>query len=850
MLRASIKSLLGRKLRLLMSTFAIVLGVGFVTGSLVFGDTLNRSFTAIFASTVGDVVVRPEGGVAADGSPSAITLPAAMRARLEKVDGAARVDGNVTALGVYVISKDGDPIGGNGPPAIAGNFSDAPAGHGLKAIELLDGRAPETLEEIALDEATAEKAGYRIGDTVELASTGEVASLRAELVGILGFSEGGSLNGATFTAFDTRSAQKLFLGGENVYNDYWVTAEPGVTQEELRDRVAVVLPGGVEAVTGDDAADEAATGLLDQIGFLTTFLLIFAVISLIVGSFLIVNTFSILVAQRSRELALLRALGASRRQVKAMVLFEAFVLGVVGASLGLGLGVLLFYGIRLGFERFGLDLGSTPMVFEPLTVVLAYAIGIVVTMVAAAIPAWRTGRIAPIAALRDDVALPEASIQRRLVGAVIAIVLGAVAIALALFGDVPKSGYVLGVGAFAVLLGVATASPVISRPLLHAADTVFSRLFGAVGRLAGQNSLRNPRRTAATASALMIGLTLCTLMAMLGSSAKASVDRAVAENFVGDYVISNVFGAAFSPSIADEAAAIDGVDALTRVRVQFVERPDGGLGILQGIEPESIGVGVKVEMVSGRLDAVDDTDAVLLSESEASDEDLAVGDTLRLDVPVGEAKLRVAGIYRDNELFGDAWVVGLPALQELGFRPVDNYVMIRLDPAADRAQVRAALDALTEQQKLISIKDQEGLAEEARGPIDQILALIYGLLALALLIAVLGIVNTLALSVIERTREIGLLRAIGLSRRQLRLMIRLESIVISFLGAVLGVVLGLVFGYVLLKDLASQGLEVIAVPWPAVASFLALSLVIGVLAAVFPARRAAKLDVLDAIATD
>ncbi|MFS3129389.1 ABC transporter permease [Nocardioides sp. Bht2] len=850
MLRASLKSLLGRKLRLLMSTFAIVLGVGFVTGSLVFGDTLNRSFTAIFASTVGDVVVRPTGGIAADGTPSAITLPASLRKELRAVDGAARVDGNVTALGVYVIGKDGDPIGGNGPPAIASNFTDAPAGHGLKGIELLQGRQPGSIDEIALDKATAEKAGYRIGDTVELATTAETASLKPRLVGILGFSEGGSLNGATLTVFDTASAQQLFLNGEKAFNDYWVTAKPGVSQQELRDRVAAVLPDGVEAVTGDDAADEAATGLLDQIGFLTTFLLIFAVISLIVGSFLIVNTFSILVAQRSRELALLRALGASRRQVKAMVLFEAFILGVVGSTLGLGLGVLLFFGIRLGFEKFGLDLGSTPMVFEPLTVFLAYAIGIVVTMVAAAIPAWRTGRIAPIAALRDDVALPESSVQRRLIGAVIAIGLGGVAIAVSLFGDVPNSGYVLGLGALAVLLGVAAASPVLSRPLLHAADLLFSRLYGMVGKLAGQNSLRNPRRTAATASALMIGLTLCTLMAMLGSSAKASVDRAVAENFVGDYVISNVFGAAFSPSIADEAASIDGVEAVTRVRLQFVEKPGGGTAVLQGIEPDSIDVGVKVEMASGATAEVKKPDAVLVSESQAKDDNLKPGDTLKIEVPAGEARLRVAGVYRDNELFGDSWVVGLEALKQMGFRPVDNYVMIRLDAGADRTQVRTALDRLTEQQKLISVKDQEGLADEARGPIDRILALIYGLLALALLIAVLGIVNTLALSVIERTREIGLLRAIGLSRRQLRQMIRLESIVISFLGAVLGVLLGLIFGYVLLKDLASQGLEVIQVPWIAIAAFLALSLVVGVLAAVFPARRAARLDVLQAIATD
>ena len=467
MLRVALKSLLGRKLRLLLSTFAIVLGVAFVAGSLVFSDTLSRSFTALFASTVGDVVVRPEGGTTQQGGPSALTVPASLLPELEQLDGVARVDGNVAAFGVYVVDQDNKVVGGLGPPAIGGNWSDAPAAGG-EGLALVEGAAPEGPGEVLLDESTAERAGYSIGDTVPLITPRGAATMQPTLVGIAGFPDGGSLNGATFAAFDTVTAQDLFLDGEDVYNDVWVTAEDGVSQQELRDAVEPLLPDGIEAVTGDAAADESASDLLEAISFITTFLLIFAGISLVVGAFLIVNTFSILVAQRSRELALLRALGASRRQVTRSVLFEAFVLGVLGSTIGLGLGVLLAMLLRVLFGQFGLDLSGQPLIFSPRTVVAAYAVGIVVTMVAAFLPARRTSRIAPVQALRDDVALPESSVHRRLLLGVALGVVGAVLLALGLFTSVPRAGWFVGAGILSMLLGTSSASPVISRPFLAA----------------------------------------------------------------------------------------------------------------------------------------------------------------------------------------------------------------------------------------------------------------------------------------------------------------------------------------------------------------------------------------------
>ena len=845
MLKATIKSLLGRKLRLLMSTFAIVLGVAFVGGSLIFSDTLGRSFTALFASTVGDVVVRPADAGAGLGA-STVTIPASVVDDLESVPGAARVDGNVTAFGVYVVDKDNKVVGGQGPPAIGGNYSDAPAGHDLPGLALTEGRPPRGPDEVVFDAKTAQRSGYFIGEKVHIVTSSDQALLTPKLVGILDFPEGGSLNGATFAAFDTPTAQDLFLEGEDAYTDIWVTADDGVSQTELRDAVSERLPDGTEAVTGDTAADEAASDLLEAISFLRTFLLIFAGISLVVGAFLIVNTFSILVAQRSRELALLRALGASKRQVTRSVLFEAFLVGVVGSTLGLGLGVLLAMGIRALFANFGLDLTGQALIFAPRTVLACYVVGVLVTMAAAWLPARRTTRIAPVQALRDDIALPETSIHRRLLLGLVGIGVGAAAMGAGLFTDVPRGGWVLGLGILVVLLGVTAVSPVISRPFLAAAQATYRRVFGTVGNLAGQNSLRNPRRTTATASALMIGLALACTMAILGDSAKASVDEAVEENFVGDYIVSSVFGEPFSPTIATKMAEVDGIDRVVRQRWAQAER-DGDFFGIAGIDPadtEFLGI----RMVQGTL--ADFTDgSVLVDEGWAEDEGLSVGDTYTLEkTPKGELELRVAGIYAENPVIFFPTVTTLETLKQQGYPTSDNALI--LDAGPDTVGLQSRLDAVVKDLPIVTVKDQAAFADEQRAPIDQLVLMIFALLGLALVIAVLGIVNTLALSVIERTREVGLLRAIGLSRGQLRLMITLESVVIAVLGAVLGVVLGICFGIAMMYAVRDEGLEVISLPWAQLAVFLAASVVVGVLAAVFPSRRAGRLDVLRAIATE
>jgi putative ABC transport system permease protein len=844
-IRAALKSLLGRKLRLLMSTFAIVLGVAFVAGTLIFTDTLNRSFTALFASTVGDVVVQPEGATTGEGMPSGLTVPESYVDELARLPGAARADGLVSVIGVYVVDEDRKLVGGFGPPGLGGNWSDAPAGHGLEGLSIVEGEEPQGPGEVVLDAGTAERSGYGIGDQVLVITAGATPQLRPTMVGIADFRRGGSLNGASLVMFDTATAQELLLGEPDAFSSIWVTARDGVSQEELRALAAGVLPPDIEAATGHDAADEAATGLLDAIRFLTTFLLIFAGISLVVGAFLIVNTFSILVAQRSRELALLRALGASRRQVTGSVLLEALVLGVLGSTLGLGLGVLLAMGIRAFFARFGLDLSGQTLSLGPRTVLAAYTVGVVVTMVAAWVPARRAARIAPVQALRDDIALPETTLRRRFQLGLVLVVVGVVSVGVGLFADVPGPLWLVGLGVLATLLGVASASPVLSRPLLALARASYARAFGTIGNLAGQNSLRNPRRTTATASALMIGLTLACTMTLIGASAKATVDQAVEEHFVGDYVVSNVFGGGFSPTIAGRMARVEGVEEVIRQRYQRADI-DGDTEGLVATDPESLG-GLEIEVREGSAaDLVAGT--VFVKQGWADEQGLELGDEITVDVPVGEQQWRVAGIFEDNPVVFAPVLTTLATMEDAGYEPQDNALII--DAVGGSEGVQDGLDRVVADLPIVTVKDEAEFAAEQREPIDELVLVIYALLGLALLIAVLGIVNTLALSVIERTREVGLLRAIGVSRRQLRLMVTLESVVIAVLGAVMGVVLGIAFGVVLLHALRDEGLDVIDVPLGQIGLFLVISVAVGVLAAVFPARRAARLDVLDAIATE
>jgi putative ABC transport system permease protein len=845
-LRASWKSLLGRKLRLFMSAFAIILGVSFVSGSFIFTDTLGKAFDGI-VNTVGEVVVRPDTASSSfDSGPTAKTVPGSLVATLAGLPDVERADGNVSDPTTFVVSTKGKLIGGGGPPGLGLAWNDAPTTTGDPAATIAQGRWPQRSGEVVLDTGTARRAGYRVGDTVSLVTSGTKPRLSATLVGLAEF-RGGTV-GATLAFFDTRTAQQLYFEGRDEYSDVWVTGRDGTSAEDLAAAVQAKLPKGFEAVTGTSVAKEQATGINKALSFINIFLLVFAGIALFVGSFLIINTFSILVAQRSRELAMLRALGASRHQVTRSVLFEAFVVGLFGSTVGLGAGFLLAIGIRALFARFGLDLSGSPLVFQPSTALIAYAVGMVVTMLAAYLPARRAGKMPPVAAMRDDIALPESTLHRRVwVGSVL-FVIGLWNTWLGAFTQVDHSTYWVGSGVFALVMAAILTSPVVGRPVLRLLGAVYRRAFGAVGAMAEQNATRNPRRTAATASALMIGLTLVAMMSVFGASAKASVDKSISETFAADYVVSNAIGQPFSTSVTRAVAQVPGVAVVSPMRYLSAS-VDDERSFAAAVDPVAFGKAVPVDFTAGSLAALK-PGSLLLEEKRAAEQGLTVGSKVKADVAGTKGDYTVAGIYVGSAAVPNSVIVSMATADAAGVPKQDSATFVVRRPGADAKAVEAGIEKVIADLPSVTLKNQDEFAAEQRAPIDQLLYIIYALLGLAVVIAVLGIINTLALSVIERTREIGLLRAVGLSRRQLRTMLRLESVAIALLGAVLGVVLGLVSGWALQRSLADDGIDVLSIPGGQLAIFVVLAGVVGVLAALWPGRRAARLDVLKAITTE
>ncbi|NED94207.1 ABC transporter permease [Phytoactinopolyspora alkaliphila] len=852
MLRATLKSLAARKLRLGMSAFAIVIGVAFVVGSFVFTDTLNRAFSDIFGDLNADVVVRPATPEGQDDWMAFMGTGASVTVSQELVDDVAalpeveRADGEVEDASVFVLDKDDKVVGVAGAPGVAVNWHDGPSADGETVLEIVEGRAPERAGEVAIDDQTVESTGYELGDEIPMITLGDEPRITAELVGVSRFGESGSLAGASLAVFDTETAQQLFMGGEQAFNRISVTAASGVEAEELRDVLTQMLPSELEAKTGAEVDEETASAVEEGLGFFNTFLLVFAAIALFVGIFLILNTFSILIAQRTQEMALLRALGAERGQVTRSVLIEALIVGLIGSTLGLllGLGVALL--LQMAFAAFGMDIGGG-LVMSPRTVIVAYAVGVLVTMIAAFVPARRASRVPPVAAMRDDVVAPTSSARRSSLLGGLLTAGGAAAMAAGLAGIAPSPVAFVGGGVLAVFIGVALLAPVISRPLVRVIAGWFPRAFGTVGRLARENALRNPRRTAATASALMIGLALVSAIAVFGASTNKSIDKALDEGMEADFVIGNAVGQPFSPAVAERARATDGVEGVAALRNTFAV-VNGSQEFLMAIDPEAFGQASQLDIVDGSTDLTGG--GTIVGEDKADREGLAIGEEIEVDLPAGARTVPVVGIYAENPLLSGSYIFGFDTFEELGGPAADASVYVVAADGADLAGVQASLEQATADLPTVTVQNQEEYKQSSREEINQLLYIVYALLGLAVLIAILGIVNTLALSVMERTREVGLLRAVGLSRRQLRTTIRLESITIAVLGAVLGIGLGVIFGVSLQQAISDEGLDVLDVPVGQLAGFVVLAALVGVLAAAWPARRAARLDVLRAITTE
>jgi len=848
-LRAALRSLLQHKLRLSLTLLAVVVGVAFVAGTYIFTDSLKRSFDALFSAPQPDVTITVDngltqqgagGGGAAAGDP-APTLPQSLVTKVGAVPGVAAAYGVVAADGALVIGADGTVVGKNGPPARGSTYVGDPA---ISAITLASGSAPEGRDQVVLLESTATSAGVAIGDTVRIDTPG--GTVRPTVVGLASRGISGS-DGSTLVLFDLPTAQQLMLQKSDVVTGIVVRADPGVTQGDLAARVQSVLPSGTKVQTGAQRSADIADRLSTAFSFINVFLLTFAFIALFVAIFLIFNTFSMLVAQRTRELALLRAVGASRGQVRRSVLAEATVLGLLAAVLGVLGGIGVSQGLRLLLKGFGADLPSGPLVIEPRTIVVSLVVGVLVTLVSAYVPARRAAIVPPVAAMRDEITLPTRSlVVRTVVGAVLLLLAFVLArVALATPDDGTRAAQLAGLSALCALIAVIALAPMVGRGALFVMGWPFSG--SAIGRLARENGRRNPRRTAATSSALAIGLALMTTIGVIASSTKASVADVIDTTIGADFVVFGAKFQPFSPDVYRKVADTPGTSAVTFVR-QVPIKVGTDQTALTGVETDKFPLVVNLTMQSGSVAGLALGQAVV-DDKTATTLGLKVGDTVPATFANGKSSLVLKGVYTQAGPY-TGWITSIPTLMSIGARELDTAVYVKVAPEGDVGAVRASLDAALADTPTVNVQDQASLKDQINGQFDRVFGFIYALLALAVIVAFLGIVNTLALSVHERRREVGLLRAVGTSRPQVRRMVVLEAVLISVFGAAIGVGLGLVYGSLLQKVLEPQGITKLAIPSGQILWFLALSVVGGVVAALWPAFTASRLDVLRAIASE
>jgi putative ABC transport system permease protein len=843
--RATLRNLLAHKLRMALTTLSVVLGVAFVSGTLVLTDTMNATFTSLFgeANKTTDVAVRAESAFSTgDGTDQRQSIPAAVVEQVAAVPGVAEavpyVEGYAAVLG-----EDGEVISNGQAPQLGVSWVESQA---LSPLEQRQGRAPRGPTEVALDVDTAEKGGVAVGDRVRVLLQGPAREV--EVVGIFSFGEENALAGATMTAFDTTTASAVLTAPGQITRVV-ARADDGVGQEALAQRVQEALPAGLEALTGEALADEEASNIQEALSFFSYFLLTFAIIALFVGSFIIFNTFSMLVAQRTREIGLLRAVGASRGQVTRSVMLEALVVGLVGSVVGLAAGVGVAYGLRALMNLTGASLPSGDLAFEVSTVVWAFAVGIGVTTVAALLPARRAAKVSPVEAISEHARPQTSSLRRRVAVGTLLAAAGGTALAVGLTDAADPPVLFVGLGVAGVFLAVTTLSPFISRPLVRALALPLPRLFGTPGRLSRENALRNPRRTSATAAALMIGLALVSTFTVMGSSMKESFRQAIEGSFGADYVLGTEQFMPISTDLAARVAEVEGVEQVGSIRWGVAKFGEGdGKDWISAVQPEVLDSLMTVEMVDGSAAALRD-DALLVARPIAENEGWKVGQELPAEfAATGASTIRVGGIYEPNPMAGDYLIS--TALYDRSFsEKLDSAVVLAFADDADVAAATKAVEQVLTAFPNVELLDLQEFTAVQQGFVDMILGLVTALLALAIVIAMFGIVNTLALAVFERTREIGLLRAVGMSRRQLRRMIRLESVIIAVFGAVLGLALGGMFGWAIVSSLAQFGMGELVVPYGTLLLYVLLAAVVGVLAAVWPARRAARMDVLGAIAT-
>ncbi len=853
MFKTALRNVLAHKARLLMTVLAVMLGVAFVSGTLVFTDTLGNAYRNQSAKSYDDVAVSVSTFAGEDDSEKNNNIDAKTLEKIQGLDGVASATGRVSGF-AGVADQDGKLIG-NDWSNTGGNFS--PSGKDGKsgqagsdpAYTFTDGSGPAEAGQIALDKDSAAAGKYRVGDTVRVATNGPVKEYT--LSGIFTTEDGAVNAGGSLVLFDTAVAQQLYLK-PGYFQDVTISAAPGVSEQKILDAVKPLLPEDAEAQTGEEVAEEQAKMIESELSNLNKMLLAFAGISLFVGIFLIANTFTMLVAQRTRELALMRAVGASRRQVKRSVMLEALVVGVIASVIGFIVGLGIAIGMRSLIASFGAKVPAGPLIVSPTALAAALGVGVFVTVLAAWLPSRRAAKIAPVAAMSSvhAVASVKSLVVRNSIGGAITL-LGAAGIV----GGAASGGSgqeIIAAGAFFALIGIIILIPLLSRPVIALVRPLLRRVFGVSGNLASQNAVRNPRRTGATASALAIGLTLVTGISVLGVTLGRAVDKMTTDNIRADYMVTMAGGGALDKSALTALEKAKGIDAVSPQQAASLQIK-GDWHSASAVTPGAVEKVFNIKTVSGSLATLGDG-RIAVAEKTAKSNGWKTGDSL--PVTFGEdtskeetKKLTVGAIYKDMEFLSPV-LLSTELYAPYEAKPYIPEIWVKMNGGAGEANEQALVDSLGNS-PAISVMDQQDIRNLFGGMINTMLNLLYGLLAMALIIAVLGVVNTLAMSVFERQQEIGMLRAIGLDRGRVKLMIRLEAVVISLFGALVGIGLGTFLGWALGETIKKEipG-YVLVMPWDRIAIFLLLAGVVGVLAAMWPARSAARLNMLTAIKTE
>jgi len=842
MRKVTIKGLLARKMRLALTALAIVLGVTFVSGTLVLTDTLNRTFDTLIGNAYQHINFQIRGKAAFGDAAAALNstadrkpVPESLGAVVQRLPGVADADGSVEGYAQFV-ARDGDAIG-SAASSLGFSFDPDPQ---LSSVRLVTGSAPTTANEVVMDKATADKYHFAVGNRVEVL-TGK-APRTYEIAGIVTFGTADNLAGETLAGLSLPAAQAVFnLRG--YYDTIDVLAKPGADNITLQREIAKVLPPGVEVVSGQTVANELSSAVSNALSILSTVLLVFALISLFVGAFTIFNTFSITVGQRVRELALLRVVGASRRQLFRSVVGEAAVLGLLASLVGLGLGVLAALGLKSLLGAFGVTLPPAPLVFEPRTAVVAMAVGVGVTVLSALGPARRAVRVPPVAALAAGRVEEVDSLGSRVrVGSLVTTVGVAVLVA----GLLLPAIALVGLGALAMFVGAAMLAPVVARPVSSALGRPLAAILGTPGRLGRENSMRNPRRTAQTSAALMVGLALVSSVAVLGASVSASAAESVDSAITAGYIITGP-SSGFSTSVAPAVSRLPGVATVTSVYQGQFEL-GSSLSTLDGVTPSGLSRTVHLAMTAGRGTPALGAGELLIDTTTASGKHLSVGSVLAVTfAQTGSTTMRVGGIFKANPLLG-SYLVGASFFLSHFHDPLPVAVLVSAQPGA--GNVGRAVNNYLDAYPNVGAQTRAQFEHSQEATVNKELGLVYVLLALAIVIALIGVVNTLMLSVFERTHELGLLRAVGMKRRQVRAMVRSEAVIIAVFGAVIGVVIGTALGVAFAASLNQSGVTEIVVPFASLVGLLVLAALLGLGAASWPARRAAGLDVLAAIGSE